>query len=663
MTGPDRTMRAARRGAVLALLVGGLSAVLGATYAHRVAVDSAQERFDLSGQRATAGLEQELQAYIDSLHQVGAYAAVGPVKPPADVEAFVRETGVFERFSSLSGIVVLRRVAPEARADFLAAMRTVQPEFTIVGLGPLPPGAPSYVIEHHVPGALDLPLFPGLDVAAIDSVRTELEWRGARGEAVAGAIQDDPSVRRIAEQLDAPGLTPMLEGFDFFLAVPVDAGGDAGRGETTWVAAPIGGFDEVFARSLEGQPTDVGMDLTVNLTGPAVTDASVRQVARRSDPPGTMADAAFSRELTFQTSGIDWTLTVWSSPTAADPGPVPLLVLGFGLAASALAGAVVLLRGVGRARRAELARLEVDHERVRAQGDVLAAVTEAVALIGDDGVIRAANPAWDRLCGRSPAAPGTETPDVGRPYLEVLAEASDGDLSLLAAAIERVRSGGTARAEMDVALRTDGTRWWCSVRITPMEGPPHGLVLVHRDVTDRRNAERRAERRASHDPLTGLLNRTALEHQVTGAILHAQGREGYLGVLFVDIDDFKALNDTSGHAFGDAALRAAAARLTRWVRGGDLVARFGGDEFVVVLAPLESVTAAEALADRVLRALDTDVRVGTVTHPLSASIGLAVAPVAEVEQVTALIDAADEAMYRSKRGGGGRVTVVQPTLR
>ncbi|MCB1260907.1 MAG: diguanylate cyclase, partial [Acidimicrobiales bacterium] len=78
---------------------------------------------------------------------------------------------------------------------------------------------------------------------------------------------------------------------------------------------------------------------------------------------------------------------------------------------------------------------------------------------------------------------------------------------------------------------------------------------------------------------------------------------------------------------------------------------------------LESVAAAEALADRVLRALDTDVRVGTVTHPLSASIGLAVAPVAEVEQVTALIDAADEAMYRSKRGGGGRVTVVQPTLR
>ncbi|MEZ5206201.1 MAG: GGDEF domain-containing protein [Acidimicrobiales bacterium] len=482
----------------------------------------------------------------------------------------------------------------------------------------------------------------------------------ARGEAGAGAIQDDPSVRRIAEQLARPA-SRRCSRVRLFLAVPVDAGGDAGRGETTWVAAPIGGFDEVFARSLEGQPTDVGMDLTVNLTGPAVTDASVRQVARRSDPPGTMADAAFSRELTFQTSGIDWTLTVWSSPTARTRAPCRCWSSGSGWRPRRLAGAgrAAARRGASAARRARTAggRPRAGARPGRCAGRRHRSRGADRRRRGDPG-----RPAWDRPCAAGHRRRRAETPDVGRAYLEVLAEASDGDLSLLAAAIERVRSGGTARAEMDVALRTDGTRWWCSVRITPMDGPPHGPVLVHRDVTDRRNAERRAERRAAHDPLTGLLNRTALEHQVTGAILQARGREGYLGVLFVDIDDFKALNDTSGHAFGDAALRAAAARLTRW-GGATSWQRFGGDEFVVVLAPLESVTAARRWRTACSAHSTPTCASAHVTHPLSASIGLAVAPVAEVEQVTALIDAADEAMYRSKRGGGGRVTVVQPTLR
>lgn len=164
-------------------------------------------------------------------------------------------------------------------------------------------------------------------------------------------------------------------------------------------------------------------------------------------------------------------------------------------------------------------------------------------------------------------------------------------------------------------------------------------------------------RRARHDTLTELPNRAGLAAALDGDTPPT-------AVLFVDLDGFKPVNDQHGHAAGDHVLRAAAQRVQRAVRPGDVVARVGGDEFVVVLPAVDASQRLEAtvrsIADRILRELTRPIEVNGVEIHISASIGVAIAPLGS--DVDALVAAADAAMYEVKRAGGSghRITVVSP---
>lgn len=193
-----------------------------------------------------------------------------------------------------------------------------------------------------------------------------------------------------------------------------------------------------------------------------------------------------------------------------------------------------------------------------------------------------------------------------------------------------------------------GESRWARLRMAHM--PDGRLVLNAQDITVMKVSEARVRHMALHDPLTGLPNRQLFVDRLAQALKHSRRTGLPMALLYVDLDRFKAMNDTHGHQFGDAVLREAAKRLTACVRESDTVARIGGDEFVVVLGDLSDPANAAAVAAKIREALlAPDLPEGL--YLAGASIGIAVSPRDGRDQ-DSLLSAADRAMYVVKRRGG-----------
>jgi diguanylate cyclase (GGDEF)-like protein/PAS domain S-box-containing protein len=162
--------------------------------------------------------------------------------------------------------------------------------------------------------------------------------------------------------------------------------------------------------------------------------------------------------------------------------------------------------------------------------------------------------------------------------------------------------------------------------------------------------EERTRHEAVHDPLTGLANRTLLLDRLEHALARSQRERGATAVLFVDLDNFKQVNDVHGHAAGDAVLVESARRLQTAVRPGDTIARFGGDEFVAVCEDIDEA-AALAVGRRLQEAIQPPFTAGGVEHRLSASIGIAIGD----REPDVLLGNADVAAYQAKAAGRGRI--------
>ncbi|KDF00645.1 hypothetical protein Y900_017265 [Mycolicibacterium aromaticivorans JS19b1 = JCM 16368] len=173
------------------------------------------------------------------------------------------------------------------------------------------------------------------------------------------------------------------------------------------------------------------------------------------------------------------------------------------------------------------------------------------------------------------------------------------------------------------------------------------------EISSERSASERLAHQATHDDLTGLPNRAYVLARITDALTRA-GRDALSGVLFLDIDDLKVINDSLGHDAGDTMLQTAAQRLARSVRAGDVVARLGGDEFVALLFGPTTREALDGLSERMHAALAEPVRIGATTLRMTASIGIA--PINERDENTAatILRDADHAMYQAKRLGRGK---------
>ncbi len=172
------------------------------------------------------------------------------------------------------------------------------------------------------------------------------------------------------------------------------------------------------------------------------------------------------------------------------------------------------------------------------------------------------------------------------------------------------------------------------------------FLVQLQDITEQKRAAAQLEQAALTDPLTGLSNRTVLEDRLTRALARARLTDTLVGVLFIDLDHFKTVNDRHGHAVGDKVLCEIGIRLAAAVRDTDTVVRLGGDEFVVVREHLHDVGQLEDLGQQILHSLAAPFEVDTHTLNISASVGSAVGLDLSATQ---LLSRADEAMYRAKR--------------
>ena len=182
------------------------------------------------------------------------------------------------------------------------------------------------------------------------------------------------------------------------------------------------------------------------------------------------------------------------------------------------------------------------------------------------------------------------------------------------------------------------------------------------DITERKLNEERILYLAFYDTLTALPNRFLLSERVDQALLQQKRQGGQIGLMFIDLDDFKQVNDTLGHDVGDALLQEVAKRLNACVRRSDTVARLGGDEFIVLLPNLKGREDAALVAEKIIASLNLPILVGNERLSARLSIGIAVGP-EDGQDANALKKAADVAMYRAKAQGKNCYAFHSPQMR
>jgi diguanylate cyclase (GGDEF)-like protein len=193
----------------------------------------------------------------------------------------------------------------------------------------------------------------------------------------------------------------------------------------------------------------------------------------------------------------------------------------------------------------------------------------------------------------------------------------------------------------------DGSLRYASITGEPMfdaGGAFKGYRGIGCDITKEKIAEQRIQYFATHDGLTNLTNRVLFNELLAIAVQTAQRRASSLAVLFIDLDDFKAINDTLGHEAGDQLLCEVANRLKQVLRGSDVVARFGGDEFVVLIQETVDVESVATVAQKILFSIRKPVALMGRAHEVTASVGVSVYP-ADAGDAPTLLKHADAAMY------------------
>ena len=274
-----------------------------------------------------------------------------------------------------------------------------------------------------------------------------------------------------------------------------------------------------------------------------------------------------------------------------------------------------------------------------------------IARLDKSARILDANVAFERFFGRT-------LPDLCRRPLREFAVAEDSEAIVTLVAESMAGQHNAAREVRFV--RQDGKLAWGSLMLSRADNDV-GLIAVVQDVSERKALEAELLHQAFHDSLTGLANRALFRDRVDHALAHGAREPERIGILFIDLDDFKTINDTQGHAAGDRVLQRVAATLLNATRGCDTVCRLGGDEFAVLLERVNQDEGPEVAAQRIVNALARPIE----TQPgrcvtVGASIGIAMKN--RTEDREELLRNADVALYEAKTRSRGRWVVYDPAM-
>jgi diguanylate cyclase (GGDEF)-like protein/PAS domain S-box-containing protein len=316
-----------------------------------------------------------------------------------------------------------------------------------------------------------------------------------------------------------------------------------------------------------------------------------------------------------------------------------------GLAVLAVLGTAFVMRLLGRAtamkEQAE-ATVRSSEERFRS---LVKNASDAICVVDADARVVLVTPAIELVTGYPPEH------YLGEVGFELIhPDDVDTAAHLLAEALEH--PGQVFRTEVR-AVHRDGSWRWAEASVMNLLDDPavHGVVANFHDITERKQFEEKLAFDAYHDHLTGLSNRTAFHEALTRALARSRRHARLNAVLFLDLDRFKLVNDSLGHEVGDHLLIEVGARLRTCLRPEDVVSRFGGDEFAVLLEDIAGIDDAIQVADRVIELLRQPLPIASREIFLTTSIGIAVVG-DSVSEPGEVLREADQAMYRAKARGG-----------
>jgi diguanylate cyclase (GGDEF)-like protein/PAS domain S-box-containing protein len=339
---------------------------------------------------------------------------------------------------------------------------------------------------------------------------------------------------------------------------------------------------------------------------------------------GSIANATFVHRMRTADGTYQWFET--TATTLADAGGTTTAFL-------------VAARDVDDRVRTEQ-RLERERQFLDA---TLGAVTSAVITLDHEGRVVDSNGRWLEMTGFAPT-PGSRLDTF--PTANQMLDADGNDVPFERRPIERALRGEVVENEPYEMIAVDGTRRHVVCSAVPLGGDGGAVETIH-DITELREAEAELRRLATVDALTGLPNRRKLNEHLEAAVARNVRHAKHLRVVFIDLDGFKPVNDTYGHEAGDELLQQVSRRLERTIRSGDLVARIGGDEFVIVLEPMPDDEHLAAFVTRVDGDLRVPFELSAATVQISASIGTVTFQIGD--SADSLLASSDAAMYREKR--------------
>jgi diguanylate cyclase (GGDEF)-like protein/PAS domain S-box-containing protein len=426
------------------------------------------------------------------------------------------------------------------------------------------------------------------------------------------------------------------------------------------VVVRMAGLMRAQERSMERERAlgRAGAELVAAATREELDAVAVRAAQELAGPDAEVGlhDAAEVPEPT-RAAVADTTMVIDLVPREGRPSV--LAVSGPGLADRALRD---VLGALGSHVVLAYERAALTEELVRRQSEARFASlvqhsTDLITVLAPDATVAYQSPAIERVLG------WTADEVHGRRFDELMEPGEGGRLLRLIADGVHAPGAGSQVLECTLAHK-DGTSRQFEVLFTNLieDESVGGIVLNSRDVSERKAFERQLAHQAFHDPVTGLPNRALFVERVRHAIARGRREQRGLGIVFIDLDDFKIINDSLGHAAGDEALTQVAQRLALSIRASDTAARFGGDEFAVLLEDIEGVQEAADAAERIIEAIGAPLTAAHKQLVLRCSLGIAIAADDETADADELIRDADAAMYIAKRDGKGGYRLFEPEM-
>jgi diguanylate cyclase (GGDEF)-like protein/PAS domain S-box-containing protein len=309
----------------------------------------------------------------------------------------------------------------------------------------------------------------------------------------------------------------------------------------------------------------------------------------------------------------------------------------------------VVLRGDALVREKRAARMVEDR-----YASLIANASDVIMIVENDGTLRFVSPACERTLGLKPDELA------GKNLLDVWSGPDTERLRALLSEIAAMPSGTVGPVEL--AIERGKIRHVLESVGSNLTADPavQGLALNFRDISERKALEEQLRQMAFHDPLTLLANRTLFKDRVQHALTLTQRGHSPVAVLFLDLDNFKTINDSLGHDAGDRLLQAVAQRIVKNTRSSDTVARLGGDEFAILLERIATVAEARQVAESLIETLGAPFVLNAVEVRVAASIGVASSNFATGAE--SLLGNADIAMYHAKAAGKNRYAVFEPRM-